>query len=79
MSTTNGSNIIKYELIEYMEATGDSGPQLAVRLSKAAGKEISYKTLWNWINNRYTFKVYVECDDKNLMKITGVYKEFRLI
>tara|TARA_R110000803_G_scaffold131083_1_gene198343 strand:+ start:1307 stop:1519 length:213 start_codon:yes stop_codon:yes gene_type:complete len=70
---------LRFKLRQYQKLTGESGPKLAERLSRISDKDIGEKTLWNWINNRYTFKVYVECDDKNLMKITGVYKEFRII
>jgi len=70
---------MKYPLRSYLKITGENNNQIAKRFSKLAGKTIGDKTVWNWVNNRYQFRVMVECDDKDLMKIKGVFKEFRIV
>jgi len=70
---------LRFQIRQYQKLTGESGPVLAKRLSELSSRDISDKTLWNWINNRYTFNVFVECSDKDIKKITGVFKQYRII
>lgn len=62
-----------------MRAADVTGVELAKKLSDLAGREISDKTVWNWVNKRYQFRVVVECADGDLSDIKGVYKETKIL
>jgi|APSaa5957512535_1039671.scaffolds.fasta_scaffold116712_3 hypothetical protein len=70
---------MRYPIDKYAQLTGESMPQLSRRLTELGGKEIGQKTLWNWANGRYKFRVIVECDDDDYNEIVGVFKEYRIV
>jgi len=73
---------MRYNVAKYAEATDQSLPKLAEKISalsiERGGKPINHKTLWNWVQGKYKFRVVIECDDDDPGIITGVYKESRI-
>ena len=73
---------MRFSVSKYAEVTEQSLPKLAEKISalsiERGGKAVNGKTLWNWVNGRYKFRVFIECDDNDTGLITGVYKESRI-
>jgi len=75
---------MRYPLDKYLKLTRLSHPQLADKLTeirrlKGDNNKIYAKTLWNWSNERYSFRVVIECDDNNIDEITGAFKEIQIL
>ena len=71
---------MKIEMSRYQKLTGLSLPQLAERMTgNRRKKKFNSKTLWNWTQRRYDFRVVIECDDNDIDVITGVFKEHRIV
>ena len=70
---------MRYPLKRYTQLRGIGLPELGRILSAKTGTDIGPKTLWNWGAERYDFRVYVECADDDIRKITGVIKESRIL
>ena len=70
---------MRYQIKQYAKLTGESLPQLAKRISDLSESDIGPKTLWNWSSRRYDFLVFVDCNDKDIYDIKGIYKETKIL
>lgn len=66
---------MKVEFGRYVKAREISLPKMAEEVSAFLEREVSSKTLWNWANQRYGFRVVVEVSDSDFRKMLRLYKE----
>jgi len=72
-------SLMKIEFGRYVKARNISLPKMAEEVSDLLQREVSSKTLWNWANHRYDFRVVVEVPDTNFNKIDRLYKEIPIL